>query len=125
MAEYAFPVTEALIDDGIGKEAAEKADAYLAALTPGPIIRPRVMAAMTGLSKNQVETILGKYAERGTLKAHEMIECEECRTLNFAEEVATARADKDDHPCDGCGVDLTQQGSGSTVLAFQLLDTPT
>lgn len=126
MPGYVFPVTEALIDKGVlGKQAASEVEAYLAQLTPESVIRPRVMAAMTELTSTQVEYILGEYATHGLLKADEMLECEDCRTLTPVDEVVRARNDGDEHPCDGgCGGDLTLQEPTAT-LSFQLLDTPT
>lgn len=125
MAGYVFPVTEALIDKGVlGKQAAAEADSYLAKLSTESIIRPRVMAAMTELTITQVERILGEYAVHGILKASEMLECEDCHTLNPADEVSIARNDGDEYPCDGgCDGDLALQEAEIT-LAYQLLDTP-
>lgn len=125
MGDYVFPVTEALINNGVlGKGGAAEADAYLAQLDSDSIIRPRVMAAMTEFSETQAQLILREYEARGLLKADEMIECETCRTLNSAEEVEEARSDGDDYECDGgCGRDIALQGSGAVVV-FRLLDTP-
>jgi hypothetical protein len=125
VADFSIPATESLIDGGvIGKQRAAEADAYLAKLDTNSVIRPRVMAALTALSPAEVTRVLGAYTTHGTLKANEMVECEECGTLTPAEEASEARNAGDECPCDGgCGKDLSLEKL-VTTLVYELMDTP-
>jgi hypothetical protein len=126
VADFQFNASEYLVQESVaGIGAIERIDQFLASRNINSVVKPRIVAEMTGESQRDVDAVLAAYANHRVLKPQEMVECEQCQTMAPLDEVQEATNAGDDYPCPGsCDRDLASRGL-EPQLVYQLINTPT
>ncbi|MCK4873633.1 MAG: Rrf2 family transcriptional regulator [Phycisphaerales bacterium] len=81
---------------------AEQLDQRLSGICSPAPLRPNDLSCVIGADENQVVSVFELLAQKGVVRAEDMVECERCQNLMSADALRKAIQDEDEFECSGC-----------------------